>query len=479
MSVLEKVRTYIKEYHMLENTESVIVGLSGGADSVCLIHLLWRLKEEFGIHLYAVHVNHGIRGEEAARDARFVRELCGRLEIPVEEFEYHVPEYAATHHLSEEEAGRELRYQSFRKVAKSQHNKVRIAVAHNAGDNAETFLHNLCRGSSLEGLAGIKPVNGDIIRPVLCLSRTEIETYLGEQKMEYITDSTNLSNDYTRNKIRNVIMPYLTEEINRHTETHISHAISDISEANEYLGSEISKQYEKLVMRREETLKLSASNLKGLPAILARGVIRLAISEISGKLKDITRTHIEDVLRLTDSQSGKWIELPYQITVKVEYGYLIFGKKSGTEDAQEIRPFRLTELQNACRAKFLDYEICTRKIDIKKGSYTQYLENLTKNLYTKAFDYDKIEKSVLVRTRKTGDYLTVNSEMGTKKLNRFLIDEKVSGDERDKIPLVADGSHIMWVVGYRMSEYYKISENTTHILEITICKKEYGNEREY
>ncbi len=122
------------------------------------------------------------------------------------------------------------------------------------------------------------------------------------------------------------------------------------------------------------------------------------------------------------------------------------------------------------------YEIKTRIFEVKKGEYEQYLKNLTKNLYTKAFDYDKIKKSVVVRTRRTGDYLTVNSEMGRKKLKRYFIDEKVSGDERDRIPLIADDSHILWVVGYRMSEYYKISENTTNVLEITISKKEFENE---
>ena len=477
MSILNQVRNYIYKYKMLENTKSVIVGLSGGADSVCLIHVLWELREEFQIDIEAVHINHGIRGAEAGRDEEFAKNMCNKLEIPITVFQYDVPAYAKERGLSEEEAGRILRYDSFRKVAKKIQ-KSKICVAHNSNDNVETFLHHLCRGSSLEGLTAIKPVSGEIIRPIMCLSRAEIEKYLGEQQIPFITDSTNLDNDYTRNKIRNVVLPYLEKEINQHTGIHIHEAIRDITEANDFINLEIQKKYRQISSVEGERLILDRRELVGMETIIARGIVRMAICQISGKLKDITRTHIESVRKIAAGQSGKVIQLPYQIQVRTDYEKLIFQRKKDIFDVDDLKKDVVIDtLANQACVDFGEYEIKTRIFEVKKGEYEQYLKNLTKNLYTKAFDYDKIKKSVVVRTRRTGDYLTVNSEMGTKKLKRYFIDEKVSGDERDRIPLIADDSHILWVVGYRMSEYYKISENTTNVLEITISKKEFENER--
>ena len=195
MREIEKVKKYIHLNNMVGDTDCIIAGVSGGADSICLLCMLLDIYRDHDVTIVAVHIHHGIRGAEADRDQAFVENICNQEKIQLYKYKYNIPEYAKSLGLSEEEAGRIKRYETFRMVKnelESGGKKCVIAVAHNQNDNVETFIHNLCRGSSINGLSGIKPVSGDIIRPVLCLSRNEIETYLRENKREYIIDSTNL-----------------------------------------------------------------------------------------------------------------------------------------------------------------------------------------------------------------------------------------------------------------------------------------------
>lgn len=239
MNELIKVRKYMEQFNMAEKGESVIVGVSGGADSVCLYKILLELKNYFDIDIIAVHIHHGIRGEEADRDMNFVENMCNNDGVKFRYYKYDVPGYAKTNGLSEEEAGRTLRYKAFDEVAKeliSNGRSVKIAVAHNRNDSAETFIHNLCRGSGLKGLAGIPCKNGSIIRPVLCLTREEIEMYLSEHNITHIDDSTNFTEDYTRNKIRHRVLPYLSENINDNSISHICQAADELREIEDYLS---------------------------------------------------------------------------------------------------------------------------------------------------------------------------------------------------------------------------------------------------
>lgn len=209
----QKVLSFMKKNHMTDRGDSVLAAVSGGADSVCLLLLLHEMAAELGIKVFAFHMNHGIRGAEADRDERFVMELCERLNIPLTVAHEKVEEYAAERGLSGEEAGRILRYHHLGETAEK-YQCAKIAVAHHEDDDAETVLLNLFRGSGLAGLSGIRPVRENIIRPLLCVSRKEIEEYLNEQELSWCEDSTNKENDYTRNKIRNELLPWVTENIN-------------------------------------------------------------------------------------------------------------------------------------------------------------------------------------------------------------------------------------------------------------------------
>jgi len=212
MRTLEKkVFSYIDEYQMLLPGERVVAGISGGADSVCLLFVLMEWKRQFGLEPFVVHVNHGIR-KEAAEDAHFVEELCGRLNIPFYLRVADIPGIAEESKCSEEEAGRNFRYKAFEEVAREV-GAAKIAVAHNLNDRGETMLFNLFRGSGLKGLTGIAPVRDEIIRPLLCVSRGEIEHYLAEIHQDYCHDMTNEGDDYTRNRIRHHILNYAEQEI--------------------------------------------------------------------------------------------------------------------------------------------------------------------------------------------------------------------------------------------------------------------------
>lgn len=222
------VESFLEQYHMIEQSDVVVAGVSGGADSVCLLLHLLELKEKLSFTLAAVHVQHGIRGKESLQDAAFVEELCRRYQVQLFRYDYDVPEYAKQHGYSEEEAGRNLRYESFHKALEELGApEGKIAVAHNRNDLAETMLWNMIRGSGMRGMAGIPPVRDGIIRPLLHTARVEIENYLKEKGESYCTDATNASLDYTRNRIRNQVLPVL-EELNAGVYAHMERLGDDI-----------------------------------------------------------------------------------------------------------------------------------------------------------------------------------------------------------------------------------------------------------
>ena len=511
MKEYDKVKQWMEQYHMVEKNDSVIVGVSGGADSVCLLDMLDRMKKEkddFCKELVVVHVNHGIRGEEALRDEQFVSEMCRIRGIRLIVRRFAVPAYAKEHGLSQEEAGRILRYLAFDGVAEELRLKTgtegKIAVAHNAKDSVETWLHNLCRGAGLSGLTGIHPVNGSIIRPVLCLSREEIESYLADRKLSYVDDSTNGSEQYLRNRIRHLLMPYLTEQINAGAVRHIGQTAQDIAQAEAYIEKQASLLYEQLFVEEQDCVWVDRQAFAALEELMKRRLVRRAVAKTAGKLKDIQRRHIEDVLLLAQNRTGSRLMLPYGVNVRIEYDKMIVSRERNRlqdiekESAQEAVPL---EKESAQEAVPLEKESAQEAVPLEKeGVYqwghllfritlrqfgsreeiVEFLENYLKNpqkMYTKCFDYDRISNVALLRTRKTGDYLVINGQGDRKKLKSYWIDEKVPAADRDRIPCVADGSHIMWIYGYRVSEYYKVTENTRRVMIVSAEKQEGQNER--
>lgn len=445
--MIEKIYQYINKYDMIRQDDTVLVGVSGGADSVCLIYVLDKLKERLGINLTAVHVHHGIRGAEADRDADFVQKFCDGLGIHCDIVYYDIPRMAAEKHLTEEEAGRIARYNCFNSYAES--GKIqKIAVAHNMNDNAETILFNLFRGSGVRGIGGIRPVRGNIIRPLLNTERKDIEEYLNNNGIKYCTDSTNLSEDYTRNKIRNNILGYAATQINAGAIENIARAGERLAEAEDCLCKEAEDIYTGIADEKKGEIIIDNNRIRQLSPVLRKYIIMISFERLCGRRKDITTRHIESTSALIDNETGHSINLPYGMTAIRSYDKLILRCGADVKEVKES-PEKL-------------------KMSVFKRQNGQIIPQKT---YTKWFDYDKISRTVEIRTRRKGDTIEILPGGHKKTVARYMIDSKIPAQIRDSLLLLADGNDIMWIVGYRISEKYKVTDMTENILEVSVTDK--------
>lgn len=468
--MLKKVRDYMREHEMTAPGDAVIVALSGGADSVCLLTVLKQLATPEFL-LRAVHVHHGIRGAEADRDEAFAQKLCESLSVPLCVAYCHVPAYAAEHGLSEEEAGRILRYQVLEKEAGKWEqelpagSRVKIALAHHRDDNAETILHHLLRGSGLTGLAGIRPVQGRRIRPLLCVGREEIRAYLEAGHISWCEDSTNQSPDYTRNRIRSQVLPLLKTAVNEQAEEHILQAGQIIGQADAYLRQQAEEIWQEAVCGREEDLAaIPLTAFARQPEILKTYLIRHMLDQLHPGWKDIGSRHFTAIAELAGKPVGSRLDLPGGLMARIGYETLEIVRKTEREVSVKTESGADGEIHGRQTVPELHMTVFSRQKD----------QEIPKNQYTKWFDYDKIKGTLSVRTRRTGDYLILPSG-GSKTIARYMIDEKIPKEKREQILLLAEGSHVLWVVGFRISEYYKIEEHTENILQVT-CDggKDYG-----
>ncbi len=476
--ILKKAEAFIQKNHMISRNDGIVAGISGGADSMCLLFVLMNLKEKLNLNLCAVHVHHGIRGAEADRDETFVRDFCRDRGILYRCVRGDVPAMAKSEGMSEEEAGRAFRYRCFHQILEELGwENGRIAVAHNKNDVAETFLFNVFRGSGLTGMASIPPVRDNIIRPLLCLERREIEEVLKCQGIGFCTDSTNLKNDYTRNRLRNELMPYVLEHINPGAVEHIFNLAWEAGAVEKRVDREADQALEE-AGTPDGGLMLHA--LGAMDDIILQAVLRKKIYRETGSLKDITRGHILQTAQLLDKPVGKMTYLPYGLTVIREYDRLRFLRRTEPEEnensagPQWARPTDLAVFEKDIEVPFhigetwtisLEEPAITLEFTVKKCEKNQRIEE---KQYTKWLDYDKIKDSLQLRHRKSGDYLIAGPSGSRKLLRRLFIDDKIPRQDRDKVLLIAQGSHVLWVIGGRISEAYKITENTERILEIKV-----------
>lgn len=456
----KKVSNYIDQYHMIQSGDCVFAAVSGGADSVCMLLLLQTVCQEKNAQLKVLHVNHLIR-KEAGRDEEYVRNLCKLLKLECKVLKVDVMKEAEKMKCGTEEAGRIIRYQFFEKCAKAYGNKGKIAVAHNRNDLAETSLFHLFRGSSVSGIAGILPVRGQIIRPILGLNRCEIEAYLNENDLiqgRWCIDATNAENDYSRNKIRNELIPYIEKNICKQAGEHVAKLAEDVAELRTYLEDVTKEAFEKSVVyeKQKENLRIILRVFENYPRVIQKQLLMNCIETLAGSRKDITATHIESFLSLKEKETGRRISLPYHCIAEKSYGELLLKKEE--MEKEEV---------NVCVSSLERAYIDGKEFLFRLIAVEEYREN-TQKTYTKSFDYDKISNYLIVRNRRKGDYLVINQEGNRKSLKEYLINEKVPRDERDRLLVLADGEHVLWVVGKRISEHYKVSSETKRVLEVTV-----------
>lgn len=465
-----RVKKYIAKYQMISNGDVVVAGVSGGADSVCMLTMLCELLREMDFRLLAVHVHHGVR-EDADKDADYVRQLCRKLEIPFFLKKVDMEEYAQANGFSPEEAGRRLRYQAFEEAAAEAAvgGLYKIAVAHNHNDRAETLLFNLFRGSGLKGLGSIRPVREQIIRPLLCLDRAEIEAYLEEKNITFCIDSTNDEDTYTRNRIRHHIIPFAEEQICRNAVAHLCGTADILAETETFVQKQTVLAYNRCVTsqaEQEQMLDLSIFHTED--PYLQKMVLLMCMEQLTPYRKDIAKEHVEALLEITFGGGSKEISLPYRLKAYKEYGRLIICREDiSWREAENRKPEYLTfsipgevtvpEL-GVLSFQYLDRE----EFFYKKGQI------IPEKTYTKWFDCDKITRVLLLRTRQTGDYLTINDTLQRKSVKEYMINEKIPKMQRERIYLLADGAHILWIPGYRISQYYKVDENTKRILQVQL-----------
>lgn len=472
--IIDRVAEFIRRYQMIVPGDTVLTGFSGGADSVLLLELLLELSEKGGFCVQAVHVHHNLRDREADEDARFAEQFCASRGVPFFLYSCPVEAVAKEQRLSLEEAGRVERRRVFEECRQAC-GGTKVALAHHRNDLAETMIHHLARGTSLSGLAALRPVRGSLIRPLLCLERPEIEEELRRRGISWREDSTNAADDYTRNGIRHHVIPYLEQKVNRRAVEHMAKTSLDLMEAEEYFSAQAKRLFEQYAVSGAGGVELS-EQIRREPAILQRYLVRDCLELVAGKRKDLEREHLESVRNLLEKQTGKYVCLPYGMkAVRGYHGIVIRkteqGSSGGREEASVLRETaepsggwkeeKLVKITGEGVYGWRNWQV---KVSIGKTDF----ERISENKYTKCFNYDKIKAGLLLRTRERGDFLTVRSDGGKKKLKDYMIDAKIPREQRDSVLLVADGPEIVWVVGYRVSEKYRVREGTEKIIQLEV-----------
>jgi tRNA(Ile)-lysidine synthase len=482
----QKIRNMMKRCRMVSPGQRILAAVSGGADSVCLLAVLHALAPEFSFSLEAVHVEHGIRGEESLQDCAYVERLCGKLGVRLTVRHIHVPELARQSGRTEEEEARIQRYRIFEETAE-QCGAQRVAVAHHLGDQAETVLWNLIRGSGLRGLRGILPVrplrDGQaasplVVRPLLETSREEIEQYLEACGLSYRTDRTNLDKTVTRNKIRHDILPDLIK-LNAQAPRHIAQAAEEAAEAEAYLERVTARAAEGCIHCQADgqPVLLLARWQKEEPFIRRR-LLRECIRRASGNgsLKDIGAVHVEALMGLACGGGEKSVRLPGGLTAVRSYGQIRFlsGAEAlsgavlpaaGALYAQDARPGE----------RWVEVPFPGRQM-VHYGGYCFSLECgcagesgicIPKKRFTKWIAYatiaQKESQKLCFRTRRPGDVLVVRQDGSRKKLSDYLIDEKIPSSLRDRVVLLAIGSEVLWVAGMRISEKARVTPGSAYV----------------
>jgi tRNA(Ile)-lysidine synthase len=467
--LIDKVLAAAKVHNMFEVGDKVIVAVSGGPDSICLLHILNRLKEELKLTLYAAHVNHCLRGEEADKDEEYVKEFCKDLDIECFSLRVDIKRLAEERGLSTESAAREARYEFFDELLINL-GAQKIALAHNANDQAETVLMRIMRGTGMEGIVGIKAVRGNIfVRPLINIKRESIEIYCEENKLQPRIDKTNLENIYTRNKIRLELLPYIKENFNSDIVSTLNRLADTISRDNEYLEESANKKYKNYCELKAGKVIINKEAFEEHEAILTR-IIRCALNDIKGNLYNVEKVHIYDLINVQRSGTGKKINLPNGIVAFNNYENIELSIINAEEKKAEKKEYTLEENKENYLEAF-NLKVSLRLVDGKEKV------DFKEKLNVKYFDFDKIAGSITVRTRKNGDRFVPFGMKGSKKLKDLFMDLKIPQEERERIPLICFGDDIAWIVGYRISESYRVCKNTKKILEIKI--KGDNDERAY
>lgn len=457
--MLYKLLETIEKYDMIDIGDKVLVGVSGGADSIALLHALNSLRDRLHIEVFVAHINHGLRGQAADEDADYVKTICKEWSIPFFLREANVRELAELWRISEEEAGRKVRFEFFDEVL-SNIDGHKIALAHHRDDQIETILHNIIRGTGMEGLRGIKPIReGRIIRPLLEIDRLSIERYLAEEDISYRHDKTNYETIYTRNKIRLELIPYIEKNFNPSFKESIVRMADIIGEEDDFIRGYTDRLIRDNITIEENVVTIPIDFLRSCHRGIKRRIVRMCIEHLSGNMVNIGQMHVDSVLAICDLNTGAVVDLPSNLIAYRDYCAILLTK--GADYRKESFKKKL-KVPGVTVIEQLGIKFQVR--------YTT--EKCFGDPNCVYIDGDAVSKELYIRNRVDGDRFRPLGMKGSKKLKDFFIDEKVPKYIRDSVPLVVDGDDIVWVVGYQIGDDYKIRNHTKKIIELSFSNIE-------
>ncbi|MCC0628326.1 MULTISPECIES: tRNA lysidine(34) synthetase TilS [unclassified Clostridioides] len=460
--IFDKVLSTINKHNLIQKGDKIVLGLSGGPDSVCLLHVLNRLKKDFNIEIYAAHLNHQIRGIEAQKDALYVSKLCEDMGIIFFVKSINVPKYCENEGLSLEEGARKLRYEMFYEI-KDKIKANKIAIGHNLNDQAETVMMRIMRGTGLKGLKGIDYIRDNcIIRPILDVERSEIEEYCEAYNLNPRIDKTNLENIYTRNKIRLDLLPYMKDNFNSNVIESIVRMSNSLKSDNDYIEKEAEAKFREVSNVKEKGfVEINLDDFVCLHEAIKVRVLRNSIKHILGDTNFVDQRHIEDIMSLEDnSKVNKMLTLPRNIFVYRKKDSIILTN-------EEIVNEEIEFYYNVPSNGFIKIKELKQIIETQVMSIDRY-KSMKLDNSSKGFDFNKVKGGIVIRSRRQGDKIKL--AMGSKKVKDLFIDLKIPREERCKIPIITDSEGIICVGDYKISENYKIDEGTKEVLKINFNK---------
>jgi tRNA(Ile)-lysidine synthase len=448
----QKVLRFIAEKSLIQKDDKILVALSGGPDSVFLLHFLNKFRKKFKISLGAIHINHGLRGKAASVDAKFCEDITNKIGVPFYSVKKNVKALAKKLKVSTEEAGRIVRYEEFEKLF-TKEGLTKIATAHIADDNAETVLLNLIKGTGLNGISGIPYSRGKIIRPLLSLTKEEIVQYLKFYKIDYRTDLTNLENEYEKNFLRNEIIPLIKIRLNPSLENTLLKSSGVFKEINNFVKKKLADATDNLVIKKSNQFCISLSNLSKIEKELRGEAIRL-LFEIEYKIQ-LSFDEVTKIFSLIEKQPGRSINLQRKLKVIRERNELVVVSQKKELNSKPV------VINSGDSIKLNDKHLSIKEVKTQK-EYSSSDKNI------EFINGDKAKSKFILRKWQPGDRFFPFGMKGSKKVSDFLSEQKLSYYNKKDQMILTNDNQIVWVIGLRLDNRFRITPQTKKIYELCI-----------
>jgi tRNA(Ile)-lysidine synthase len=469
-NLLDLVINTIENNKLIEKGDKILVGVSGGSDSMCLIDILKKVEKKYFISLFVVHINHMLRGKEADKDEEFVKEYCEKKNIDFHSERVDVKKYSKDNKMSIEEAARVVRYKIFNEILIN--NKFsKIAVAHNKNDQAETVLMRILRGTGLNGITGMDYISNNIVRPLLDVEKDDIENYCKFNNINTILDKSNLQDIYTRNKIRLKLIPYLENEFYVDIIDRIHNMAVLLREDKEIVENLIEKLYNDVLINKSKSkIILDLEVLNTFSDDEIKRLLRYTLIQLKCNVIGFEIRHYNNLLSFVrEKKTGKFLNMPKNIIASISYNNFILEFNETLKSKEFLKELNIPgvtnvdEINSSIKIEFIDKDQYDFDSEKKQNEFTQY------------FDLDLfIKKKRYIRNRNNGDWIIPYGFRGKKKIKDFFIDSKVPKYIRNEIPLIASDSEIIWIIGYRINNKYKVTKKTNQILKVRFMEGKNG-----